>query len=194
MNLSMKKIFFLLIACFSIVNLYSQTETVKKNTVDVYIAPGYGNFGGGNEIPFNIGIDYSRRLTERWSLGGGLERMAILSSNKYDISTEQVGDEIVTSATIRKGLFLGWVITSIPIQLKYHFTKTVYFNFGPSLDISNGFSETEFGLGLRAGVGFEHEFKNGILLYLNPYLKADFGSWDVNYFLIAVNLGIGYRF
>ena len=190
----MKKIFFLLIACFSIVNLYSQTETDKKNTVDVYIAPGYGNYSGGGAVPFNIGIDYSRRLTERWSLGGGLERMAILSHNKYDISTELVGDEVVTRQTTRKGLFFDWEMTSIPIQLKYHFTKTVYLNFGPSLDISNGFSETGFGLGLRAGVGFEHEFKNGILLSLNPYLKADFGSWDVNYFLIAVNLGVGYRF
>lgn len=181
-----KRIIFLLIVCFSIVNLYSQTETVKKNTVDVYIASGYGNFGGGNEIPFNIGIDYSRRLTERWSLGGGLERMAIIDNRKVIF----VGDEI----TSKKGLYFNWKITSIPVQLKYYLRKTVYFNFGPSLDISNGFSETEFGLGLRVGVGVEHEFKNGILLYLNPYLKADFGSWGVNYFLIAVNLGVGYRF
>lgn len=190
----MKKIYILLMICFSIVNSYSQTGTDKKNTIDVYIVPSYGAYGGGNGVLSGVGIDYSRRLTERWSLGGGVERIAITGTYKDVYLENQIGDEVVYEHSFKRGLYLGWVITSIPVQLKYHLSKTFFFNFGPSLDISTGFIESELGLGLRAGIGFEHEFKNGILLTLNPYFKTDFSSGDVGYYQIAVNLGIGYRF
>jgi len=168
----------------------------KKNTVEVYILPSYGSLGGGGTANFGIGIDYSRRLTERWSLGVGFERIAITNRNKSVILYEQSGDEVVTKATTQKGLFFDWKITSIPIQIKYHLTKAIYFNFGPSLDMMNISPniDNEFGIGLRVGAGFEHEFNNGIMLLLNPYLKTDFSSGDIGYYQIAVNLGIGYKF
>jgi len=192
----MKKITILLMAVFSVATLYSQTETFKKNTVEVYIAPSYGTLYGFGIFHYGIGIDYSRSLTEHWSLCGGIERNATTNNYKTVVSKEQVGDKVSINATIKKGLFFKWEVTSIPVQLKYYFRKTVYINFGPSLDLFNEPNDpdgTKAGLGWRAGVGFEHEFSNGITLSLNPYLKANFGSWN-NYYQLAVNLGVAYRF
>jgi len=190
----MKRMYLLLfiLGCFSVVTLYSQTEPIEKNTVTVYIAPGY-DFD--NYLSFGFGIDYSRKLTEHWSLSGGFERLAIINSSKSIISKEQVGDEVIYSVTDKKGLYFDWRMTSIPVQLKYHFRKTIYIHFGPSLDLlTDEILGTKVGLGWRAGVGFEHEFSNGITLSLNPYFKADFGNTYTEYYQLVVNLGVGYRF
>ena len=195
MKYSMKKIVFFLVLCFSVVNLYCQTGTVKQNTIEIYIAPGIGYLGGGGVAPFGIGIDYSRRLTERWSLCGGLEQIARIMGNKNSISKEQVGDEVTVNATSKSGLAFDWNITSIPIQLKYHFNNFIYINGGTSLDLYHDEpSDTIVGLGWRAGAGFEHEFNNGIMLSLNPYLKVNFGNGDSSYLQLAVNFGVGYSF
>ena len=121
----MKKIAFLLIACFSVINLYSQTETDKKNFKGVHVAFGKGYFGhrkglldgGGleNEYYYSLGIDYSRKLSKRVDLCTGME----YTQNYVTI---------LVYNTPHSYEYLK--LLTIPAQLKYHFGKHVYFNGG----------------------------------------------------------------
>ena len=176
----MKRVSFLLIACFSVVNLYSQTETVKKNTIGIHIVPGYGLRGGGTwGSNFGVGIDYTRRLTEHWSFRGGLERLGFIS--KTDDGKER--------------RIIEWEATSLPAQLKYKFESPVFINFGPVLDLWHYSYGVEVGFGLRLGIGLEHEFRNGLTVYLNPTIN--YSGWndvETRHFRLLGNMGIGYKF
>jgi len=50
-------------------------------------------------------------------------------------------------------------------------------------------------LGLGLGIGFEHEFSSGILLYLNPNVRlSGFGSGYHILLQGGVSVGVGYKF
>lgn len=187
----MKKITLLLVVCFSVVNLYSQTETVditdKKNTVGVHVLrSGAGRFYPGNldrgirGKTLGIGIDYSRYFTERWSVRGGIE--------------QSVADV---------GLDFDFLYTSMPVQIKHNFKKLTFIYFGPSLEMCR-FRNKEidmrytmgYGIGWRLGFGLEHNFKNGITISLNHYLGWNGLMYknDIRYTQSGFNLGMGYKF
>ena len=178
----MKKFVFLLLTCLSAINVYSQTETAdkktiinKKNTIGVHIAHSKGNFVGYglSGTTFCMGIDYSRRLTERWSICSGLERVAINVKEDFD--------------------FISLVM---PVQFKRHYKNILFINFGPYLEaVQFRYKELDekylmqWGVGCKFGIGLEPEFKNGITLSLNPYVIMGYRNLQA-----GVSLGMGYKF
>ena len=179
----MKRVILLLIACISVAHLYGQPETVKKNTIGVHIVPGYGLRGGGSwGGNFGVGVDYTRRFSKHWSFRGGLERFGF--SGKAG-KTEDGRDKRV----------LKWEATSLPAEIKYKFDSPVFINFGPVVDIWHYSYGAEVGLGLRLGIGLEHEFRNGLTVYLNP--SVNYSGWndvETRHFRLLGNMGIGYKF
>jgi len=200
----------LLVLCLLVTNLHGQNE--KKNMVGIHAALGTGVCGipspgaGNYDVKYYIstGLDYAKQLSKRWDFLSGLE---------YTYSRMIVSPEYSTEPRSR---IENLTLVTIPVQFKYHFGKIVYFNGGMFLNIINrtksetwvqshaGVSKLThnagllFGCGL--GVGFEHEMSNGILFYLNPYVRLNgFGGIiqkGADLFLLqgGACLGVGYKF
>ena len=189
----------LLLLAFS-VNLHSQSGTDKKNTIGVHITPNYWPVDNGFERSFSFGIDYSRRLSAHWSLVGGIDEIGFISKNKLSLGSHEDENGVHVDVTSKPRKIFGFDsgILSIPVQIKYNLKNNIFFNTGPSLDVFHSEHNNEAGLGWRFGAGYEHEFKNGIALSLNPYLKwssisIDFGN-ETSFFVFGASLGIGYKF
>ena len=223
----MKKIFITIVVCFSVINSYGQTE--KKNLVGIHAAFGTGEFnyirgyvGGGSyntEYYYSTGIDYSRVLSKRLALSSGFE---------YTYSDMTVTPQPLGIPTSKMNLKL----TTIPVLLKYNFWKFLYLNGGLFFNLSARTSDTwsiqtkykgtmqakyeetnkhDLFLGCGFGIGVEHEFSSGIILFFNPYVRLNGienaeqtqsflkflkqGNIDMFQFLQGgVSLGIGYKF
>ena len=181
----MKKLVLVIIS-FCTVSMVSLTfaQSDKKNTIGVHIAPNYWPISReGWQQSISFGLDYTRQLSKRWFISGGIEEIGLFSKT-----------QVVTNSGI----------LSIPVQAKFNLNNHFYFNLGPSLDVQHlkylygDKYNIEFGIGWRLGAGYEHEFNNGITLSLNPFMK---GSSILTYFrdaatggFFGVNLQIGYKF
>ena len=207
----MKRIAFLLVLFSLVVNLYSQTEIDKKNTIGVHFTPGlYVGAGPWTAAAFGVGVDYLRKLSEHWSLCSGFEQHALFhngSGIKSEISFIDKNGQLVERTLIDKSR-LDWAITTIPVQFKYY-GKRIYLNFGPHVNIFNVFSTHHLGgarqvtIGWEFGIGFEHELNNGITLSLNPKIKSNgiitraldirFNN-DFDNMMLGIKLGVGYKF
>jgi len=206
----MKKSILLLTLCFTLVQLYAQSD--KKNLVGIHTALGTGfcgvpSSGAANydvKYYFSTGLDYSRQLSKRWDFLSGLE---------YTHSRMVVSPEFSKEPT---SSIENLTLVTIPVQFKYHFGKVVFLNGGMLLNVINRKkSETWvqsqggvykpthnagllFGCGF--GVGFEHEMSTGIIISLNPYVRLNgFGGIiqrGADLFLLqgGISLGVGYKF
>ena len=160
----MKRAVFLIIACLTVVNLYSQTETVKKNTIGAHLGLG---IGGVKAQPAHaiVGIDYSRRLGDYWSLCTGIEYL----------------EPYITSIPVQlKGNFKN---------NKNH----GYIKFGTDLNVIE--ANVGLGLNFSIGFEWEvnnityslNPYVGGSLFNLNDPHK------DSNYFKLGISFGIGYK-
>ena len=199
----MRKVVFLFVTCFFVVNLYSQTETAdKKNTIGTHIGYGIGGVNAVGAMPnyLNVGIDYSRKFSERWSFCIGAEQLGFLGIRGINKITWH-GDTLEVNSINKKGPH--WDITSIPVQLKYNFRNIAYISFGTALNVFNFGYSTKVGVGWSFGAGLEREFNNNLTFSLNPYIgwsgaileQANKGGGkDTRYVKLGVSLGVGYKF
>ena len=219
----MKKIILLLIGFIFVFNLFGQDN--KKNLIGTHIAFGIGKVTsfritgipegvtgvGWHKIDVKyyggIGVDYSRVLTKHWDVCSGFE---------------YTYDRIICYADF--GLKSSFSSFAIPIELKYRFKKYFYLSGGVFLNVLGGqrhygyenassvnfdphlFPHKGVSLGYGLGLGFEHIFNSGIVLYLSPYVRwngtrkiiseNETFSTTLNYKLLqgGMNLGIGYKF
>ena len=182
----MSKIFFLLaVACSSILNVNCQTETFEafENKKAIGFSVGYGLLGTfwGAAHTIQLGLDYSLRYSEKWSFCSGIENFMF----------PDVARTIKTPE-----------ITTIPVLLKQH-GKYVCFSFGPLLNFWGLFSISQplaiFVPGWEFSIVLEHEFDNGVTLFIKPYSRIngllggifDIGRINGHQFTqIGVNLGL----
>jgi hypothetical protein len=196
----MKKIFTIMLSL--VLCIVAHSQDVKKNTIGTHFAygaseyfsfPGLTGAGGyTGKGYYSIGIDYSRRLSDRWEFCSGLtyayHNMRITGdgdgSGRYSYSHKQ-----------------DFRMITIPLQMKYHFWKYFYVNGGLFVSEFSEVGEEELGAGLGIGVGAgaEYEFKTGIMVTLSPYLRwnvTTIGYYWHFYNLLqqGVAVGIGYKF
>ena len=216
----MKRIILLFSLCLSIFHLHAQND--KKNLIGTHVAFGVGGYGTVRVVGapsydakyyYTIGLDYSRQLSKRWDFCSGFE----YTYNDLTMTPPSTGVERPSwSANLR--------LVTVPIQFKYHFGKLVYLNGGTLLNISATERSEAFGLGAEGwyplnkehkngvalffgfgmGIGFEHEFNSGMMLFLNPYARFNGIGKGLSlqkealehykYLQGGVSLGIGYRF
>jgi len=195
----MKKIILLLTLCCSIIHLYAQND--KKNLIGTHVALGIGDYGafgkkGGGSYDvkryYTIGLDYSRQISKRFDFCSGFE---------YTYSNMTATPHSSVEGYSPKAHL---TMTTIPAQLRYHFGKFVYLNGGLLFNITarmNNIWPTEdkktnvdLLLGLGLGVGFKYEFKSGIMLFLNPYVRYNGIGNDYKYAQIGGSFGVGFKF
>jgi len=200
----MKKILFLtaLLAIFATNgSLYGQTN--KKNTIGAHFAFGDGDYGYPRNVLgninydtkyyYNIGVDYSRKLSKRWDFCSGIEYTYIDMMSRYMLDPN--------SQSIKE--YSKFV--TIPFDFKYNFWKFVYIGGGLSaIIIDSEYVGKSVGmlLGSNCGIGldFKYEFDSSVVLSLNPYfrLNESFGRESHHTGFIfpqwGVRLGMGYKF
>ena len=170
----MKKTAFIFLTCLLVVNIYSQTGIDKKNTIGAHVSRSHGNFAdyGLSGTTFGVGIDYSRKLSERWSVCSGFKRFVANVRENYD-----------------------FISIAMPVEFKRHY-NIFFINFGSYLEAlqfrykeHNAKYLMYWGVGCKFGIGLEPEFKNGITLSLNPYVIIGYLNLQA-----GVSLGMGYKF
>lgn len=207
----MRKIILLLTLCFLIVHLFAQSD--RKNLIETHIALGAGGYGPvglvgapsyNTKCYYTIGLDYSRRLSKHWDFCSGFE----YTYNSMTAKSITTGKLLTAKAHL--------TMTTIPVQLKYHFGRFMYLNGGMLLNITakeqmNNFwtlldqkNNVALLLGVGLGIGFDYEFNSGITLSINPYARYNGIGKAVSlqseslehykYIQGGVRLGIGYKF
>ena len=214
----MKKIILLLTLCFSIIHLHAQSD--KKNMIGTHVSIGMGGYGPTRmkgapsyhtKYYYAIGLDYSRQLSKRWDLCSGYEY------TYTEMTVSLLAPPTPISSSLEEfSVKANLSMSTIPVQLKYHFGKLVYLNGGLLLNvvakekIKGIWTNEDFKaniallLGIGLGIGFEHEFKSGILLSLNPYARLNGIGKAISlqseaaeqyiYFQGGVSFGVGYKF
>ena len=93
-------------------------------------------------------------------------------------------------------------LISIPFLFRYTFVKYIFIQGGPFLDFDlsgNNDLDSQTGLGLNLGLGLNYDFKCGVSVFANPYLKfhsiIPFSAerYQNHLFESAFRFGIAYR-
>ena len=199
------KVIFLLTLCFFAVHLYGQSS--KKNLIGTHVDFGTGGYGyfqskGGSSYNvkyyYAIGLDYSRQLSERWDLCSGFEYTENRMTGKWGYTGFEEDDNWRFKAKLS--------MATIPLQVKYHVGKLVYFKGGLMFNVLSKLREEQRQTpkdrtsnvsllsGFGFGIGFEHEFNSGMILSLSPYVKWNGIIERLKFIQTGVSFGVGYKF
>ena len=126
--------------------------------------------------------------------------------------------EAISAATgARLSIKAHLTMTTIPVQLKYHFGKVVYLNGGLLFNVvatekrniiwaieKEEKAPVALLLGVGLGIGFEHTFTSGLTLSLNPYARLNGIGKGMSleskplehykYLQGGLSFGVGYKF
>ena len=184
----MKRIILVIIICCTVFSAFAQSD--KKNLIgthfsfgtDAYSFPGtVGGAGYDAKYYYSAGIDYSRMLSRRWELCAGFQ---YTRSNMTILPNLGFIDGTPSDFNLQ--------LTTIPVQMKFHFGKYFFINGGFLFNIIAKSSEEVLPppyvrpthnlnllLGCELGVGYEYVFSSGITLSLKPYVTWN-GIENVN--------------
>ncbi|MDR1170114.1 MAG: hypothetical protein LBK97_04685 [Prevotellaceae bacterium] len=126
------------------------------------------NYEGKNF--YALGLTYIRGLNKWLEIETGLEYV------KHNVN-------IIPNVMPGTNIFMrtqqtGLPLLDIPVTVRANFLKYFFINAGILLDIdiSNSiYLENQTGFGGIAGFGANYDFKSGLSIFLNPYIKAH--SW-----------------
>jgi hypothetical protein len=119
---------------------------------------------------YTLGVTYIRGLNKWLEVETGVE----YSSHKIGILPNYLpGGDIYIRKTETK-----LILFNIPATLRANFLKYFFINAGVLIDIdatNSNYIENQTGIGGIAGFGANYDFKSGLSIFLNPYIKAH--SW-----------------
>lgn len=142
---------------------------------------------------FTFGATYLKPLNKWLELETGIEFLQSNVSIHSIINTMSGGlTTVVQNGTIS--------LLNIPISVRANFLKYCFVNGGVVLDmdVSNkSLIQTQTGLGSLFGVGLKYDFKTGISLFVNPYMKIH--SFPLSFYTnqehlleSAIRVGVSY--
>ncbi len=140
-----------------------------------------------------VGINYLMPLSEVFSLETGVEYNLIKLNAFTDSNLEFANDTI--SSTIS--------LIEIPVAFRTDFADILFFTGGLLFDFDMNSSapvSKQSGVGLMAGLGLKYDFKMGLSLFANPFVKlhslVPFGSRENHQLIMdaGVRVGVMYRF
>ena len=235
-----KKILITIAVCFSAINTFGQTDKKNLVGMHSAFGTGNYRPVGGRELMgaggyhvnyyYSFGLDYSRVLSNHLSLCSGFEYtysdIKRTSSPMPAVTSTKVNIKFTTIPIQLKYNF--WKFFYVNGGLFFNFAaRTSWESYIPISEpivtiIEEGhlhvggaeYKETnklDILLGCGLGIGAEHEFRSGITLFLNPYIRINGienakqtqsflkflkqGNIDSRQFYQSgVNLGIGYKF
>ena len=172
----MKQVFFILALLFA----FSGTAQQSQNNNYGKIGLTYSSFGTNDIIRFQeldgaasynsknffvFGLNYVSPLNTWLSIETGLEYA------KHTITVNpNLPPDVDDTAYDADLAFL-----EIPVSVRADFLKFFFVNLGliTDFDISNNSPvDNQTGIGLIAGIAAKYDFKFGLSLFINPYLKA----------------------
>jgi hypothetical protein len=119
---------------------------------------------------YTLGVTYIRGLNKWLEVETGVE----YSSHKIGVLPNYFpGMDIYMRKPETK-----MVLFNIPATLRANFLKYFFINAGVLIDIdatNSNYIENQTGIGGIAGLGANYDFKSGLSIFLNPYIKAH--SW-----------------
>ncbi len=139
-----------------------------------------------------VGINYLMPINKSFCLETGVEYNLVKLKSFTDTNTIFAND---TS-------FSTFSMIEIPLAFRANFADILFFTSGVLFDFDmNSYApiSKQSGVGLMAGLGLNYDFKMGLSLYANPFVKLHslipFGNWENHQRLIdaGVRVGIMYR-
>ncbi len=113
---------------------------------------------------FVFGINYLQGLN-KW-----LEIETAVEVGKYQFTINSNLPPEMESTSSNKAAAL----VSIPLTLRANFLKYFYINGGIMLDMDvsgNNYIDDQTGIGTITGIAAKYDFKQGVSLFINPYVK-----------------------
>jgi len=116
---------------------------------------------------YTIGINYLYKLNNTFDVETGIE----YSNHKIIVKSMVLPDMDAYSSNYSANLSL----VNIPITLRVNFLKYFFVNGGLLFEMDAGTSspiDGQTGIGSVLGLGIKCDFKSGLSVFANPYLKA----------------------
>ena len=123
---------------------------------------------------YTLGITYLYKLSKVFDVETGVE----YSNHKIIIKPNLPPD--MNNTPYRDSFSL----INIPLTLRVNFLRYCFINGGIlfDMDVGNLPVDSQTGIGAILGLGLKYDFKSGISVFANPYLKAHslipFSSWE----------------
>ncbi len=188
---------------FQTLYLFSQQENANSHNIKIGLGFSYFPvtgvqrfFGRDEHVPEIHGKKfYSAGISSIYSFNINLAIESGAMFGKYYVNVVPWGPD-------RTGYIEDVSILYLPLSLRYSFAKFVFITSGLlfEFDISEpGELQNQSGIGLMLGPGFYYEYRNGISLYINPFLNVhslisyDYGLNSDKIFEGSIRLGFLYR-
>ena len=142
---------------------------------------------------YTFGITYLKPLNKWLNVETGIEFLQSKASIHSIVSTTSGVTTVFRYGTLS--------LLNVPLGLRANFWKYCFVNGGVFLDIdvsSNSPVQTQTGLGSLLGFGLKYDFKTGISLFVNPYMKIhsfplSFQTDQEHVLESAVRFGVSYK-
>jgi len=142
---------------------------------------------------YTFGITYLKPLNKWLNVETGIEFLQSKASIHSIVSTTSGVTTVFRYGTLS--------LLNVPLGLRANFWKYCFVNGGVFLDIdvsSNSPVQTQTGLGSLLGFGLKYDFKTGISLFVNPYMKIhsfplSFQTDQEHLLESAVRFGVSYK-
>ena len=140
-----------------------------------------------------FGITYLKPLNKWLDIETGVEFLQSKASIHSIVSTTSGVTTVFRYGTLS--------LLNVPLGVRANFWKYCFVNGGVFLDIdvsSNSPVQTQTGLGSLLGFGLKYDFKTGISLFVNPYMKIhsfplSFQTDQEHLLESAVRFGVSYK-
>ena len=142
---------------------------------------------------YTFGITYLKPLNKWLNVETGIEFLQSKASIHSIVSTTSGVTTVFRYGTLS--------LLNVPLGVRANFWKYCFVNGGVFLDIdvsSNSPVQTQTGLGSLLGFGLKYDFKSGISLFVNPYMKVhsfplSFQTNQEHLLESAVRFGVSYK-
>lgn len=142
---------------------------------------------------YTFGITYLKPLNKWLNVETGIEFLQSKASIHSIVSTTSGVTTVFRYGTLS--------LLNVPLGVRANFWKYCFVNGGVFLDIdvsSNSPVQTQTGLGSLLGFGLKYDFKTGISLFVNPYMKIhsfplSFQTDQEHLLESAVRFGVSYK-
>lgn len=139
-----------------------------------------------------VGINYLMPVSKVFSLETGVEYNLFKLNTFTDSNTEFANDTLASTLSL----------IEIPVAFRVNFAEVLFFTSGILFDFDMNSSapiSKQSGIGLMAGLGLKYDFKMGLSLFANPFVKLHslipFNSWKNHQRIMdaGVRVGVMYR-
>ena len=142
---------------------------------------------------YAFGITYLKPINKWLNVETGIEFLQSKASIHSIVSTPSGVTTVFRYGTLS--------LLNVPLGVRANFWKYCFVNGGVVLDVdvsSNSPIQTQTGLGSLLGFGLKYDFKTGISLFVNPYMKIhsfplSFQTDQEHLLESAVRFGVSYK-